>query len=56
MVRLEWADIEVFDGRAQPALRTEDLGEIARAKLKLGIQPSVQLLDLRYPVDDLLLE
>jgi hypothetical protein len=55
MVRLEWADIEAFDGKAEPALRTEDLGEIARAELKLGIQPYVQLLELRYPVDDLLL-
>jgi hypothetical protein len=56
MVRLEWADIEAFDGKAEPALRTEDLGAIARAKLKLGIQPYVQLLELNYPVDDLLLE
>jgi len=56
MVRLEWADIEAFDGRAEPALRTEDLGEIARANLNLRIQPYVQLLKLHYPVDDLLLE
>src|ERR1700730_18820414 len=25
MVRLEWADIEAFDGQAQPALKPEDL-------------------------------
>jgi hypothetical protein len=56
MVRLEWADIEAFDGQAETPLRTEDLGEFARAKLPLRIQPYVQLLDLRYPVDDLLLE
>jgi Putative DNA-binding domain len=56
MVRLEWADIEAFDGKAEPALRSEDLGEIARAKLKLRIQPYVKLLELHYPVDDLLLE
>jgi hypothetical protein len=56
MVRLEWADIEAFDAKAEPALCTEDFGEIARGKLKLRIQPYVQLLELHYPVDDLLLE
>jgi len=25
MVRLEWADIEAFDGQARPSLRSEDL-------------------------------
>jgi hypothetical protein len=56
MVRLEWADIETFDGQAKPALRSEDLREVDAAKLQLGIQPYVQLLELHYPVDDLLLE
>ena len=56
MVRLEWADIEAFDGEAKPALRSEDLREAKPASLQLGIQPYVQLLDLHYPVDDLLLE
>ena len=56
MVRLEWADIEAFDGQAKPALHSEDLGEIAGPNLQLSIQPYVQLLELHYPVDDLLLE
>jgi hypothetical protein len=56
MVRLEWADIEAFDGEAKPALRSEDLREAKPASLQLDIQPYVQLLDLHYPVDDLLLE
>ena len=56
MVRLEWADIAAFDGQAKPALRSEDLLEVDAAKLQLGIQPYVQLLELHYPVDDLLLE
>ena len=56
MVRLEWADIEAFDGQAKPALRSEDLLEVDAAKLQLGIQPYVRLLELHYPVDDLLLE
>jgi Putative DNA-binding domain len=56
IARLEWADIDVFDGKAEPALRPEDLGADAGAKLKLKLQPYLRLLDLRYPVDDLLLE
>ena len=56
MVRLEWADIEAFDGQANPPLRSEDLREVEPAHLQLGIQPYVQLLELHYPVDDLLLE
>ena len=56
MVRLEWADIEAFDGQAVPALKPEDLAGVNPAKLRLRLQPYVQLLDLHYPVDDLLLE
>ena len=56
MVRLEWADIEAFDGQANAPLRPEDLRDIDAANLQLGIQPYVQLLELHYPVDDLLLE
>jgi hypothetical protein len=56
IVRLEWADIEAFDGKAEPALRPEDLGSAAGANLRLKLQPYTQLLGLKYPVDDLLLE
>jgi hypothetical protein len=56
MVRLEWADIEAFDGQARPAFRSEDLAGIADPNLRLSVQPYVQLLQLHYPVDDLLSE
>jgi len=56
IVRLEWADIEAFDGKAEAALRPEDLASTAGPRLKLTIQPYVRLLSFRYPVDDLLLE
>ena len=56
IARLEWADIEAFDGKAEPPLRPEDLGGAADANLKLSLQPYISLLDLKYPVDDLLLE
>lgn len=56
IVRLEWADIEAFDGKAEAALRPEDLASAAGPRMKLTIQPYVRLLSFRYPVDDLLLE
>lgn len=56
IVRLEWADIEAFDGKAEPALRPEDLSSAAGPRMKLTLQPYVRLLSFRYPADDLLLE
>ena len=56
MVRLEWADIEAFDGEAEPAIQLEDLNETSAPTLRLRIQPYVKLLELSYPVDDLALE
>jgi hypothetical protein len=54
IARLEWADIEAFDGKAEAALRQEDLSNVDGAKLNLTLQPYVKLLSFRYPVDDLL--
>ena len=56
MARLEWADIEAFDGLREPSLKPEDLAGVNPAKLRLRLQPYVSLLALRYPVDELLLE
>jgi hypothetical protein len=57
IVKLEWAEIEAFDGKAEAPLRAEDLREAGvGAHLKLRLQPYIRLLSVRYPVDDLLLE
>ena len=56
IVRLEWAEIEAFDGKAEPPLRVEELSGAEDASLRLRLQPYVRLLALKYPVDDLLLE
>ena len=56
MARLEWADIEAFDGEAEPVLRGEKLERASASKLRLQLQPYLQLLDLHYPVDDLVLQ
>jgi len=56
MARLEWADIEAFDGKREPPLKPEDLAGVNPVKLHLWLQPYISLLALRYPLDDLLLE
>jgi Putative DNA-binding domain len=56
MARLEWADIDAFDGLAEPGLKQADLAKADPSKLRLKLQPYIHLLDLRYPVDDLLIE
>jgi Putative DNA-binding domain len=54
MVRLEWAEIEAFDEAAKPRLTEADLPGLGLDP-KFELQPYVRLLDLRYPVDDLLI-
>jgi hypothetical protein len=56
MVRLEWADINAFDGTRETPLTPADLAQANPAKLRLRLQPYISLLDLKYPADDLLLE
>ena len=55
MVRLEWSEINAFDGKRESPLTPADLAQADPAKLRLRLQPYITLLDLKYPVDDLLL-
>ena len=55
MVRLEWAEIETFDSASEPPVTAAALAGADPAKLRLRLQPYIRLLDLHYPVDDLLL-
>lgn len=54
VARLEWAYVEAFDNAEYPAITTEDLASIADDTI-FTLQPHVRLLDLSYPVDDLVL-
>jgi hypothetical protein len=54
MVRLEWADIESFDGEEFPKLTENDLKSLGEDPV-FKLQPNLILLDLAYPVDELLL-
>jgi len=55
MARLEWAHIEAYDAAELPIPAPEALATIG-VKTHLHVQPYVQLLELAYPVDDLLLQ
>jgi hypothetical protein len=55
MVRLEWAEIEAFDGASELPVTAAVLVGAGPAKLRLRLQPYIRLLDLHFPVDDLLL-
>jgi hypothetical protein len=55
MVRLEWADIEAFDAAEFPPLTQAELGALGEDPV-FHLQPNIQLLDLAYPVDELLLK
>src|SRR5260370_35861337 len=43
LVRLDWADIEAFDGEAEAALRAEGLNGRSMPRLRLEVQHFVQL-------------
>jgi hypothetical protein len=55
LARFEWAQVEVYDGAALPVFTTDELRGTTPAKLKLALQPYLQLLELDYPVDDFLI-
>jgi hypothetical protein len=54
MVRLEWAHIEAFDLAELPRLRADDSANLGGDTI-FHLQPNLSLLDLAYPVDELLL-
>jgi hypothetical protein len=55
MVSLEWADIEAYDTAEFPVLLQNELANLGEDPI-FHLQPYVQLLELTYPVDELLLK
>jgi hypothetical protein len=55
LARFEWAQVEVYDGGAQPLFRVEDLAGVNPARVRLALQPYLQLLLLDHPVDEFLI-
>jgi hypothetical protein len=54
MARLEWAEIEAFDEASKPKLTEADLATLGPDP-QFELQPFIRLLDLQYPVDQMLL-
>ncbi len=54
MLKLEWANIEAFDAADLPPLSAETLAALGEDP-QLALQPHISLLEVQYPVDDLLL-
>jgi Putative DNA-binding domain len=54
VARLEWAYVEAFDKASVPPLGEADLAGLLPDSTLL-LQPHLQLLDLRYPVDEVVL-
>ncbi|HEX3438402.1 MAG TPA: putative DNA-binding domain-containing protein [Pseudacidobacterium sp.] len=55
MVRIEWAHIEAFDSPTESLPDARDLGALDENSI-LRLQPYLRLIELRYPVDDLIIE
>jgi hypothetical protein len=53
MIRVECARVQAFDGPEKPRLDPTKLGA-APERLRLGLQPYITLLELSYPVDEML--
>jgi len=51
IARFEWAQTVAFDGESRPVVAAASLAKTSPARLRLGLQPYVTLLALRYPVD-----
>jgi hypothetical protein len=58
LARFEWARVEVFDTASRPVFTLDDLRTVPAARqgrVKLALQPYLQLLRLDHPVDDFIL-
>jgi hypothetical protein len=55
LARFEWAQVEVYDGAALPLFTVDDLRGANPARLRLALQPYLQLMLVDYPVDDFLI-
>ena len=54
VARIEWAFVEAFDNAEQDPLTLEQIATLD-GDSRLALQPHLQLIELQYPVDDLVL-
>lgn len=55
MARFEWAQAVAFDSAAWPAIKPEQLTQFKPQDLRLHLQPYLSVLELSYPLDDLVI-
>lgn len=55
MARLEWAQVEAFDGEARKPLTFDQLAGRAPSGIHLRLQPYLTLLELSHPVDQVVI-
>jgi hypothetical protein len=51
IAQFEWAQTVAFDGEAHPVVAPEELAGTPPNRLRLGLQPYITLLALRFPID-----
>ena len=54
MAQLEWAQIQAFESASLPPVNPQSLATITPNRLRLRLQPHLQLLTLTYPLDQYL--
>jgi hypothetical protein len=55
MARFEWAQVVAFDAFAKPPITIDEILDTPLGKLRLGLQPYLSIISLRYAVDDFLI-
>jgi hypothetical protein len=51
VARFEWAQTVAFDGDSRPVVEASHIAGTPPSRLRLGLQPYITLLALRYPID-----
>ncbi len=52
--RMEWACIDAFDALEKPPIDPQKIARIPPDRIRFKLQPYLTLLELEYPIDDLL--
>lgn len=55
IAQFEWAQTVAFDGESRPVIAPEMLARTPPNRLRLGLQPYITLLSLRFPIDTFVL-
>ncbi|MDR3401918.1 MAG: DNA-binding domain-containing protein [Chthoniobacter sp.] len=54
VARVEWARVLAFDDPEKPVLTAKQIAKLPTDRLRLGLQPYISLLELHYPVDEMM--